>query len=128
MAVRQNEPMQSSFAVFAGSLALTVIAAAPVLAAPDRSIDCSETAAATLEVAETEFSTSRVIDSGDAIELLGTTFELASRDYAEDDPDASEKPEQALENDSETEPATEATVPADAGSPLYKRQMYRRDI
>lgn len=128
MAVRENEPLRSGLAASATILALTIISAAPVLAAPDRNIDCAEASAATLEVAVAEFSTSRAVNSEDSIKLLGPGFDLMSRERIADESDESEQSEQAAEDGTETEPKREITVPPETGPLTFKRQMYRRDI
>lgn len=121
MAVRNNQPVNGGYAAI---LAFTAVFAAPVLAAPDRSI-CDEPAAATLEITTTEFSTAA--DADESIELLGPNFEFASREASVGDGDESEQTEAAVEEDADSE-AGNPTVPADAGPLVNKRQMYRRDI
>ena len=64
MAVRKNQPVQGAYAAM---LAFAVVFAAPVLAAPDRSI-CDESTGPTLEITTTEFSTAA--DADESIELL----------------------------------------------------------
>lgn len=126
MATRENKPVQGGISPYAAILALTIVSAAPVLAATDRVVSCDEPTIATLEVAETEFSTSRVATSEDAVDLLGADFQLRSTIAVEDD--EAVKSEQAVEDDSESAPQRDTAVPADASQLSYKRQMYRRDI
>ena len=126
MAIRENKPVQGRFNPYAAILALTIASAAPVLAATDRSINCDERAIATLEVTVTEFATSRVATSEDAVDLLRADFELRSTIAVEED--EAIKGEQAAEDDSRSAPKRDKAVPAEAGQRSYKRQMYRRDI
>ena len=121
MAVRKIQPVYGGFAAIA---ALTAIWAAPVLAAPDRSI-CDKTVAPTLDIPTTEFSIAADADA--SIELLGPNFELASRDSSIEEDDEPKQAETAAEEDSDSESGN-ATLPADAGPLVHKRQMYRRDI
>lgn len=121
MAVRKIQPVYGGFAAFA---ALTAVWAAPVLAAPDRSI-CDETTATKLDIITTEFSVTADADA--SIELLGPNFELASRETSVGEDDETEQTEKAAEEDGDAESGN-ATVPADAGPLVHKRQMYRRDI
>ena len=121
MAVRKIQPLQGSFATI---VALTSIAAAPVLAAPDRSI-CEESAAPTLDVATTEFSVTTAADTDESIELLGPNFEFASREKSAADDN---EPEQAEPTADDSAEEGDATIPAEAGPLVHKRQMYRRDI
>ena len=120
MAVRKNQPVQGAYAAM---LAFAVVFAAPVLAAPDRSI-CDESTGPTLEITTTEFSTAA--DADESIELLGPNFEFASRETSVADDDEQEQTEATVEEDADAD--TNATVPADAGPLVHKRQMYRRDI
>lgn len=122
MAVRKNQPTRVGYAAF---LALISIAATPVMAAPDRSI-CKDGEAPTLEVATTEFSRTIITDADDAIELSGRKLEFASSEKADVDSDQSEQVDTAAGETDDRE--QEATVPADTGPLVHKRQMYRRDI
>lgn len=126
MTVRENKPVKGGLGPYAAMLALTVASAAPVLAATDRNVDCDEPAMATLEVAETEFSTSHIVSSEDAVDLLGSDFEFRSTIAVEEG--ETDQGEQTVDDDSETAPKREMAVPADVGPLFYKRQMYRRDI
>lgn len=126
MAIRENKPVQGGFSPYAAILALTILSAAPVLAATNRSVTCDEPTIATLEVAKTEFATSHVATHDEAVDLLGADFELRSTIAVEEDEAA--KDEQAVEDNSESAPKRDPAVPADAGQLSYKRQMYRRDI
>lgn len=128
MARGEKQPVQGSTAPFAAILALTIVSAAPVLAAPDRNINCEEASSATLKIAETEFSTTRIASPEESVKLLRPDFELASRGATADEDHDSEQTEQAVEDDSEDAQQREATLPADAGPMVHKRQMYRRDI
>ena len=65
MAVRDNQPLQGGFATV---VALTLISAAPVLAAPDRNI-CDDAAEPTLEVSTTELSTAAPEDANESVKL-----------------------------------------------------------
>jgi hypothetical protein len=121
MAVPKNQPVQGGYAAI---LAFTAVFAAPVLAAPDRTV-CDESTGPALEITATEFSTAA--DADDSIELLGPNFEFASRETAVGDDDEKEQAEATVKEDAETDAGNE-TVPADAGPLVHKRQMYRRDI
>ena len=121
MAVRKTQPVNGGYAAI---LAFTAVFAAPVLAAPDRSI-CDESATPALEITTTEFSTAA--DADESIELLGPNFEFASRDASVGNDEETEQAEAAAEEDAEAD-AGNPTVPADAGPLVNKRQMYRRDI
>lgn len=123
MAVRKNQPTRVGFAAF---FALISIAAAPVMAAPDRSI-CKDGEAPTLDVATTEFSRTIIGDAEDAIELSGRKLEFASSEKADVDSEQSEQVDTAAGETDDRE-QREATVPADTGPLVHKRQMYRRDI
>ena len=123
MAVRKIQPVHSGFAAV---FALTLITAAPVLAAPDRNI-CDDNAAPTLDVTTTEFSSSTVTNESDAAEMMGQSFELASRESAEDESNASEAVDRDADESADSE-NSEAAVPAESGPLVHKRQMYRRDI
>jgi len=123
MAARKNQPTRVGFAAF---LALISFAATPVLAATDRSI-CKDGAAPTLEVATTEFSTTVITDADDALELSGRKLEFASSEKADVDSDQSEQVDTAA-GESDDREQREATVPAETGPLVHKRQMYRRDI
>jgi hypothetical protein len=105
---------------------MAMMSAAPALAAPDRNI-CEDAAAATLDVATTEFSQEAAADAGESIELLGPNFELASRERAVGEGDTPEQSERGVGEDSDGDEINSA-VPADAGPLVYKRRMYRRDI
>ena len=128
MASGGKQPVQGGTAPFAAILALTIVSAAPALAAPDRNINCEEASSATLKVAETEFSTTRISSAEESVELLRPDFELASRGATAEEEQDSEQTEQAVEDDSENAQQRESTLPADAGPMVHKRQMYRRDI
>ena len=121
MAVRKIHPVYGGFAAI---VALTAISAAPVLAAPERSI-CDESAAPTLDITPAEFSASADADA--SIDLLGPNFEFASRETSVGEDETLEQTESTAEEDADTE-SGDATVPADAGPLVHKRQMYRRDI
>jgi hypothetical protein len=121
MAVRKNQPVSVSYAAI---VAFTAVFAAPVLAAPDRSL-CDESAAPALDITTTDFSTAAEAD--ESIELRGPSFEFASRDVSADKDDKTEQAETAAEESAESE-AGNPTVPADTGPLVNKRQMYRRDI
>ena len=121
MAVSKIKPVHVSFATIA---AFAAISTTPVLAAPDRTI-CDETAAPTLDITTTEFA--QTADTDASIELLGPNFELASRETPVRDDEQPEQSDAAIEEDVDTE-SRSATVPADAGPLVHKRQMYRRDI
>ena len=123
MAVRNNQPVRGGIAA---AVALTVIAAAPVLAAPERSI-CEDAPAPTLDVASTEFSVMPASDSHESIELLGPNFELASRESSVGEDSQQEPIERAVEDDPDSDQGDEV-APADSGPLVYKRQMYSRDI
>lgn len=123
MAGRNNQPVPGGFAAV---FALAVLAAAPVLAAPDRSI-CEDGAASTLDFTAAEFSGSAATGEDEAIEFPGANFELASRESVVDEDDEQEPTERSLEDDAETD-QSDTAVPVDAGPLVYKRQMYRRDI
>ena len=110
--------------VFAAVAALAAISATPVLAAPERGI-CDETATPSLEITATEFS--NAADADASIELLGPNFEFASREKPVRKKDETEQTESTVKEDAETE-SGDATVPAEAGPLVHKRQMYRRDI
>ena len=105
-------------------VALAAISATPALAAPDRSI-CDEATAPTLEITTTEFS--NTADADAPIELLGPNFELAVRETPVRENDDPDQAESAVKEDADTE-SGDATVPAEAGPLVHKRQMYRRDI
>lgn len=121
MAVRKTQPLRGGYAAI---VSFAAVFAAPVLAAPDRSI-CDESAVPTLEITTTEFSSAA--DADESIELLGPNFEFASRETSVDEEDEAEQTEAAVEEDADAD-AGNATVPADAGPLVHKRQMYRRDI
>ena len=123
MAVRTIQPVHRGFAAI---FSLTLITAAPVLAAPDRSI-CDDDAAPTLDVTTTEFSSSTVSSESDTTEMMGQRFELASRESAEDERDAAEPVDRDADENADSE-NSEAVVPAEPGPLVHKRQMYRRDI
>jgi hypothetical protein len=121
MAVRKIRPVHGSLAAI---VALAAISAAPVLAAPERSI-CEETAAPTLEITSTEFTSTGDADA--SIELLGPNFEFASREAPVREDDEPAQTDAAVEEDADDESGN-ATGPADPGPLVHKRQMYRRDI
>ena len=121
MAVRKNQPVHGGYAAI---LAFTAVFAAPVLAAPDRSL-CDESTGPALEITTTEFSAAA--DADESIELLGPNFEFASRETSVSDDNEKEHVEATVEENAEAD-AGNAAVPADAGPLVHKRQMYRRDI
>lgn len=123
MAVRKNQPTRVGFAAF---LALISVATTPVLAAPDRSI-CEDGAAPTLEVATTEFSRTITTDADGALELSGRKLEFASSEKADVDSERSEQVDTAA-GEADDREQKDATVPAESGPLVHKRQMYRRDI
>ncbi len=123
MAIRNKQPARGGFAA---AVALITIAAAPVLAAPERSI-CEEAAEPTLDVATTEFSRTAATETDESIELLGPNFEFASRDLAVAEEDEPEQAERGAVDDTDSASSDSAT-PAEAGPLVFKRQMYRRDI
>jgi hypothetical protein len=121
MAVRKIQPVCGGLAMIA---ALTAAWTAPVLAAPDRSL-CDEPTAPTLAITATEFSVTADADA--SIELIGPNFELASREASAREDEELEQTESAAEEDAGAE-SSDATVPAEGGPLVHKRQMYRRDI
>ena len=127
MAKREDKPMQDRVRTVATIVSMTLISAAPVLAAPDRNL-CDDSKEATLDVASADFSKTPVAKSDEPIELLGPNFELAVQErVAEDDMDREQ--EEQKPDESAVVDRNEATIPAESGGPLvHKRQMYRRDI
>lgn len=123
MAVRDKQPLQGGFATI---VALTLISAAPVLAAPDRNI-CDDSSAPTLDVSTTEFSSATPADTDNTVELLGPALEFTSRERAVRDDKQPEPTKRATEQDADSE-QRDSAIPGDAGPLVYKRQMYRRDI
>lgn len=126
MALRPHEPTQGTCSATAAVLALTVILAAPVLAAPDRDPNCESDTAPTLTVVETEYTVTPVDRADGALESR-----LVTRPRTTLTADAEEESELKEESgdDAAGSPESASTPPPKAGGPLvYKRQMYRRDI
>ena len=121
MAASRIRPVYSGLAAI---VALTLISAAPVLAAPDRDL-CADAATSSLNIKTTDFSTTA--DADESIELLGSSFEFAAREQSETEDEQSEQAESAADEDTDGEAGNPA-APAEAGPLVNKRQMYRRDI
>ena len=66
MSTRPREPLQGTISAIAAVVSLVLFAAAPALATSDLDIACDESAAPTLEVAETEFTTLPRIEKNEA--------------------------------------------------------------
>lgn len=127
MAEPEKQPLQGGIAAFAAIVSLTVIATAPVLAAPDRTI-CKDASAPSLDVASTEFSRKQAASQADGIDMLSPGLELAAREEAAEEELVQQEVETAGEEDANAQESN-APTPADASGPLvHKRQMYRRDI
>lgn len=128
MAKREDKPMQNRVRAAAAIVSMTVISAAPVLAAPDRNL-CDDANEATLDVASAELSRTPVAKSDEPIELLGPNFELAVQERVVEEDLEREQEERNREKSADEVDRNEATIPAESGGPLVnKRQMYRRDI
>ena len=108
MFTRPRTPVQGTISAIAAAVSLVLFAAAPALATSDRDIVCDESAAPTLKVAESEFTTPQSTDKNDA--EASDVIEAENADSAEQEADA------------------ELAVPAKGSQLIYKRQMYRRDI
>lgn len=127
MARREDKPTRNRFRAFAAIVTMTVISAAPVLAAPDRNL-CDDADEATLDVSSADFSKTPVASSDGPIELLGPNFELAAQERVVEEDLEREQDEQNREESAEVD-KNEATIPKNSGGlVVYKRQMYRRDI
>jgi hypothetical protein len=124
--------MQRNYVAATAVLLLAGLLAAPVLAAPEHKLLCEEDADMALELTVTELSAIPVNSNEEMLQghLLKPRTEAAARSaFAEESIDT----EDVL--DSEELEADEPVV-ADPGipsaskqkQPIYKRQMYRRDI
>jgi hypothetical protein len=115
------------------ALLLAGTLAAPVLAAPERGLLCAEDASSTTVFASTELSVTPVNSSDEMLEdhLLRPRAKSAARGaFAEEAPE-----NQGLIDVEEPDLVDEATIADPAAQsaskpkrPIYKRQMYRRDI
>lgn len=121
MAASKIRPVHGGFAAI---VAVAMISATPVLAAPDRGL-CDDAATTALDIKTTEFSTTA--DADESIELLGPNFEFAAREKSVTEDEQSEQSESAADEDTDGEAGNPA-APADSGPLVNKRQMYRRDI
>ena len=108
MSTRPREPLQGSISAIAAVVSLVLFAAAPALATSDLDIACDESAAPTLEVAETEFTTLPRIEKNDA--EVTDVVEAENADSPTNEAEA------------------ELAVPTKGSRLIYRRQMYRRDI
>lgn len=122
MAARNNQPLHGGFATI---IALTLVSAAPVLAAPDRSI-CEDAAPTTLDFTTAEFSASPANGEHESTEFLAPNLELASREKANVEDDEKEQTERTVEDDADADQSDAAA--ADTVPLVHRRQMYRRDI
>ena len=115
------------------ALLLAGTLAAPVLAAPERGLLCAEDANTTTAFASTELSVTPVNSSDEMLEdhLLRPRAESAARGaFAEEAPEDEglidmEEPDLVDETAIADPAAQSASKPK---RPIYKRQMYRRDI
>ena len=108
MSPRPREPEQGTIIAIAAVASLVLFAAAPAHATSDSDIVCDESAAPTLEVAETEFT--------------------APRSPVQDEANRPDVVEAENGDSSDREADAEHAVPAKGSHLIYKRQMYRRDI
>lgn len=141
MATRPKEPKRGDIAVTATILVLAGCFAAPVLAASDRSLSCTEKRAATLDVATHELTlTSHEVSSTDNTESAATTIEsvaddhllkprveAAARKVFADDGEETQSDDEA---ESDIDEVTESRLRPVSDNELvpFRRQMFRRDI
>lgn len=109
MSTRPREPVLGTISAISAVVTLGLFAAAPALATSDRDIVCDESAAPTLDVAETEFTTPPRTEKDDA-QATTDVIEAENAKSAEHEADA------------------EIAVPTKGTQLIFKRQMYRRDI
>jgi len=141
MAVRPTERKQVNLAALAASLLLATSFVTAAFAAPVHGTLCSEARDATLEVSETELSTTLVnhelddTDAANKVDVLSATHLLRPRAAAtirEVFADSDDETELAEEEQSEADDTVimNTRVPGLSDDELarFKRQMYRKDI
>ena len=131
-AVMLTQPRQRTHVATTVSLLLAGMLAAPVLAAPGRVILCEDDGSQPSDLTATELSATPVNSDEEMLQghLLGPRTESAARGaFADEVPDDDD----VIDGE---EPEADEPVVADPGipsaskqkRPVYKRQMYRRDI
>ena len=108
MAKREDKPMQNGFRALATVVSMTLMSAAPVLAAPDRNL-CDEASEATLDVANADFSKTPVTNSDEPVELLGPNFEMTAQEKVVEEEVERNHDEQIGEDSAELE-QNDATI------------------
>jgi hypothetical protein len=131
MPVQLTQPRQQIAAATAVIL-LAGILAAPVLAAPERDLMCSEDAGFSPALSATELSAIPVSSSEEMLEnhLLKPRAEAAVRGAFAEQAEEDEAGSEAEEIDTDESVVSEQGIPraSEGKRPIYKRQMYRRDI
>jgi hypothetical protein len=133
MAVKLRQPGPQATAVITTVAVLSCVLAAPVLAAPERGLLCEAATRPDHTVSTTELTATPVSSSDEALEghLLKPRTKAAVRGVF-----SGRMPADQNESDgTEDLEANEAVVaeprlpgPPEHKRPVYKRQMYRRDI
>lgn len=132
MAVKLRQPRQHVFAAGSALVALAALLATPVLAAPERDLLCADSADSALALSSLELAATPVNSSDELLEnhLLRPRTNAAVRGAFSN---------QDLGDDGEVDvvevEANEAAAPdpavqsaSERKRPVYRRQMYRRDI
>ena len=123
------QSQHGTIAFTASMLLLALLAAPPVVAAPDIDTRCDESSESILDASATELSARPASSSDEALEghVLEQRLEAATRSvFAEDSAESTE-----VEDTSAPDaPPSKAGVPtaSDREPSAFKRQMYRRDI
>lgn len=133
MADTLTQPRQRINVASTVALLLAGMLAAPVLAAPERGLLCAEDASSTTALTATELSVTPVNSSEEMLEdhLLRPRAKAAARGaFAEEAPEDKgmidvEEPD-LVDQGAIADPAVQSA--SKPKRPIYKRQMYRRDI
>lgn len=133
MADTLTQPRHRINVASTAALLLAGMLAAPVLAAPERGLLCAEDSGSTSAFTSTELSVTPVNSSGEMLEdhLLKPRAKAAARGaFAEEAPEEEglievEEPD-LIDEAATADPAVRSA--SKPKRPIYKRQMYRRDI
>lgn len=132
MAAKLRQPGQQAIVASAAAIALAGLLAAPVFAAPERGLLCDASADPSITVTPGALTATPVNNSDDLLEdhLLRPRTKAAVRGAFPEDAPVDEGKIDTAEGD-----ASEAALPEPGAHsttqqkrPVYKRQMYRRDI
>ena len=133
MAVKLRQPRRKFHAANAVALVVASVLAAPVVAAPERGLLCDASAAPALAISESEFTATTVSNSDELLadHLLKPGAKAAVRSAFASEASGDDKEIDEAESEAREAVLSEPGVQSAAEQrkrPVYRRQMYRRDI